>query len=433
MDEAMSTEKKIKNSQDCLLIIAMSITLLSGCRNAERSKARNSQSEQKTFEYYKIKYTKTVQHYQSPPDSLKLKALYFILKNLDDQFFFKGKWIDEYQSAILNSKQRSVSDFEAKLDSIKQLYPGPLVKIKDENIITDKYLVENIDRAFESRKNPWVKDLNFSDFCEYVLPYKIGNEQPETWGACLEKTDYLRPDSLAGLTDMFKAASYVNSHLNWFTISGSYDYPTDAGYELSRLIATGTCYSSTKMALFQCRALGLPVVIDYAPSWGNRSRSHYWNALIYNNRPYPFDATYANIGFYKIEFMGVGRMPYKISKVFRKTYAVQANSLKALNKSYEPIPSVFADDRFKDVTNDYVPVSDVRLSYANALNHKFGYLCTFNDQTWTPSFWGLIDNNQLTFRNMGRDVLYLPALYDSSGFTVVGDPFILNTGDRSSK
>ena len=38
-----------------------------------------------------------IDHYQSPGDSLKLKALYFLIKNMDEQFSYQGKSLDNYK------------------------------------------------------------------------------------------------------------------------------------------------------------------------------------------------------------------------------------------------------------------------------------------------------------------------------------------------
>ena len=49
------------------------------------------------------------------------------------------------------------------------------LKIYDAHIITAEYLIDNIDCAFDNwQKRPWNRSLSFEDFCEYLLPYRIG-------------------------------------------------------------------------------------------------------------------------------------------------------------------------------------------------------------------------------------------------------------------
>lgn len=37
------------------------------------------------------------------------------------------------------------------------------------------FLIRHIDHAFEVFGYPWCRDLSFDEFCEKVLPYRIGN------------------------------------------------------------------------------------------------------------------------------------------------------------------------------------------------------------------------------------------------------------------
>ncbi|HEX7870015.1 MAG TPA: hypothetical protein VF455_07860 [Chryseobacterium sp.] len=394
-------------------------------------------SDSTSFGFYKKKYSNAIIHYSKPKDSLKLKALYFILHNLKDQYFTKANWIRAYNRTIINSKTKSLEDLVNERDSIFQIYPLSLDTVKDQEVVTNSYLIKNIDRAFESRKYRWAKNVSFSDFCEYVLPYKIGNEEPEVWGLCLNRESYLKPDSLAKVENMIQAASYVNDHLSWYKGTIDYDYPIDIGYLMSRLIATGTCNSMTRMAAFQMRALGLPIAIDYSPTWGNRSEGHSWNALVIDNRSYPFDANGPNIGYYKIEFKGTGRMPYKISKVFRKTFSSQSTPITIRGDKSEAVPEVFKTKHIKDVTDEYVPVSDIILKYNVDFKNNFGYLCTFDNTRWTPSFWGQISGHNILFKKMGRDMVYLPALYapvnGNTNMKPIGNPFILFRDGRSKE
>ncbi|RYE12125.1 MAG: hypothetical protein EOP34_11410, partial [Rickettsiales bacterium] len=257
-----------KHFRYCIIIIQV---LPIGCRYKEPKINK--------FEFFKLKYAQAINHYRSPNDSLKLKALYFILRNLDDQFYYQSKWINAYGYAISKVKNISINDLTQKRDSILSIYPKTSKRIKDADVITNSYLIRNIDKAFESSNNLWIKDLDFNDFCEYVLPYKIGNEKPDNWGQCLKNESYLLPDSLKHVKDIFEASIYINEHLKWYSGTLNYDYPIDVGYDITRHVGTGTCYSMSRMIAFQARALGLPVSIDYAPAWGNRSDGHSWNVL----------------------------------------------------------------------------------------------------------------------------------------------------------
>lgn len=60
------------------------------------------------------------------------------------------------------------------------------------------------------------------------------------------------------------------------------------------------------------------------------------------------------------------------------------------------------------------------------IHPKAVYLYVFNNFTWIPIHWGLIEGDQVTFTDMGRGVVYLPAYYSGKDFTPVGDPFLID-------
>ena len=55
-------------------------------------------------------------------------------------------------------------------------------KVYDCHVIKAEYLIENIDLAFAAwQKRPWRHSLSFDEFCEWILPYRIGDEPLENW------------------------------------------------------------------------------------------------------------------------------------------------------------------------------------------------------------------------------------------------------------
>ncbi|HEX2921572.1 MAG TPA: hypothetical protein VHO50_10450, partial [Bacteroidales bacterium] len=195
-------------------------------------------------------------------------------------------------------------------------------------------------------------------------------------------------------------------------------------------IQTGTCDFACKMATYPMRAMGIPVSFDYTLDWANRNQRHNWNAVIFDGKQKTFNGGESSVGSHKVQYIGVGRIKCKPAKVFRKTYSIQANSLPLLADKKEEIPGVFNNKRSKDVTSQYTPVSDVHIPKKH--NNKTGYLCTFNNSNWVLSFWGKVENNEYVFKDMGRGIAYLSALYKKGNIIPQGDPFILkNDGEIS--
>lgn len=92
--------------------------------------------------------------YQSPAVSLKRKAAEYLISGLPAQWHYATKPLET---------------------------SGNKIKVMDTDVIDADYLAENIEYAFKSWSLPWAKDVSFEDFCRYILPYKMGNEEPERW------------------------------------------------------------------------------------------------------------------------------------------------------------------------------------------------------------------------------------------------------------
>ena len=128
----------------------------------------------------KSELEKVLVHYQN--DELKYRAACFLIANMDVHFSYASDGIDAYYHEM-----DSVFSNTVQADSIyKNAYYHASTKngnllasssIKwDCQELTADLLIKQIDGAFDMWKKPWNKNLSFSLFCEYVLPYRILNE-----------------------------------------------------------------------------------------------------------------------------------------------------------------------------------------------------------------------------------------------------------------
>ena len=222
---------------------------------------------------------KVLRYYsQNPADSLKLKAAYFLIRNMDGKFYYDGELMDIY-----NNYFHLISDDDVRnrkvLDSIAGIY-GPLSvdrleRKADLEHLKATYLINNIDMAFKVYlEQPWGKDISFDQFCEYILPYRIGNERPEYDRSEIYRQYNRLLDSvrMAGGTAV-DACSVINNELKrnlwkWTLLLSS--FPDFSASALLRY-RMGNCREMTGIAIFVMRALGIPVSGDFTPQWGARS------------------------------------------------------------------------------------------------------------------------------------------------------------------
>lgn len=306
------------------------------------------------------KFSVLLEKYSAPKDSLKLRAAEFLLEGLPYQW--------HYDIALMEDK-------------------GVWKKVADAEVIDAEYLAENIEYAFMAWQLPWCRGIEFQQFCQYILPYKIGHEQPERWRKELwEEYAWVREQASAD-TDASTVCRWINhSVAEWFTTTLDYNYPTDIGYFKSREVARGTCYGASMVILYPLRALGVPSTFDYVPKWANRSGDHNWNALYQNGSLISFNGPDRDPGLHKIEFIGVGRMLFKRPKVYRKEYSEKG---------------------FSDVTAEYIPVTDVNIRIHHRKSEEVS-LNTFNNRNWVPVMTVKPDRRLARFTDMARNVVFLP-------------------------
>ena len=343
-----------------------------------------------------------IAHYQTPADSLQRRAAAFLIENMDG----------------LSTGESDTEDL-GKVDA--------------------EYLIKNIDLAFKAA-SAQLKDgsLTFADFCEYVLPYRLENEQLTPWREqCINEFGALR--------DTFRLAEDQNmavcKHIN-IDFYRQFKYSMKAqparylSWEQLSKNKEGDCWAMTNLISYPLRALGMAVTTDFVPMWGNSNGGpHAWNLLVTSKHSW-------------VKFMGCERYPAfpsdydplsiyhelrRSAKVFRKTYSVNKETLPHLLSDADDIPYNLLFDRVIDVTDEYFPVSDINVELKNDLSNEMVYLATFSNGEWVPVSWSKPEKSRCLFKKMAKGVVYLPCTYASGkGITALDAPFYIDeaTGEK---
>lgn len=418
----MSINNEIKTS---FYIIAITI-LLCSCyhHDARIEKAlRLAKSNRPELE-------KVLEHYQN--DSLKLEAAKFLIRNMPGHYSLADSLINRYSDIVDSTlnvmKNHSVDEIKDSLEVITDKFCTIVNNktVPDVEVITADYLIKNIDAAFAQwQKGQWATHLNFEQFCEYLLPYKTEELQYlDNWREYL-KTSYSEGLENLGYCDLYKnsalrAAIQVNTNLKnnlHPVIVPSRMIPI---FRMSTRVKLpfGLCDDYTEIATAAFISNGIPVSFDFTPQWPFRSMGHTWNALLNNNGK-------------NISFGGVDTNPgdpHKLdehmAKVFRKTYAANTE-LEILQETEEYIPAAFSSPFIKDVTSEYMDCTDVELE-TEGKNGRHAYLSVFNNSSWTPIDFARIKNGNMHFKNMGKNIVYLPVYYEEKEKQLaIADPFLL--------
>lgn len=355
---------------------------------------------------------KVIAHYsQSPEDSLSLKAALFLIENMPGHYTSEGRDFRRYREG-LDSLHPTMSHVVKSV-----LYTLPLRtnlgiyeegRVEDVENIRADYLIAHIDRKMALwRSCPWLSNHSFEEFCEYLLPYRVTAEPllpsdttADLWREMAAMMDgaQFTPTTLADVRLLLreKVGKEDDGYLSDVLLSAN----PPMRYTLD-------CLSTCLYDVLSFRAAGIPSAIDFVPYWAHRNGSHSWTTLI--------EPTSANRSFSEVNNI-------RSAKVYRMTYSRNERPSPGTDK----IPELFQDPFFKDVSALYMPVTDLQTADGGH-PEKTIYLSVFNNLGWQPIAWGNPDDGKVLFRDMGRNVVYLPTYYVGNEKCHFGYPLWLHT------
>ena len=367
---------------------------------------------------------KVLAHYQK--DSLKFKAASFLIENMDNCYSEQWRWRN-IQGNFVNipfKDFRTGKELYRYMDSL-QLSFQMNSRTYDARVITANFLINNIEQAFELWKQPFANQLEFNEFCEYILPYRVDREGLEDFRAYLLKKYVLLFKETEKSTTLFSAAILVNSQLlkdiRWR--SSMTLYPGRFTAKTMDSLGIGDCQHLANYGIQVFRSLGIPIANDFVTAWGDTDGTHSWTVLIGEKIKIPFIACDVNPG----EFSFI----YKAPKIFRKTFGRQHLELLSFRQPKQDVP-IELDDPFRtDVTQEYYKTVNVSIPLFKTppKQDNCAFLCVYNNNQWVPIDWGKINarRDSVEFKNISDSLLYCAMYYNHKQLEPVNSPFFLGT------
>ena len=261
------------------IVLGLYLFLLSGCSNTNN---RQLELALQTAGNNRQQLEKVIQHYQG--DKQKEDAARFLIRNMLGKYYQEGDRIDKFHQFIDSAYQIKQEEYDQQ--TINDTYrtnnehqQNDAKRQADLQQLNANFLITQIDAAFQVWQKPWNKHLSFDEFCEWILPYRIGNELPEIW-----REEYynafsgLLTDSILTARD---ACIAINNELIKLPIHVFNDFPKPADIKPSSLIHIkfGLCGDYTNLAIYAMRSVGIPVTTGSIPHWGHSNNSHAFNLL----------------------------------------------------------------------------------------------------------------------------------------------------------
>ncbi len=339
---------------------------------------------------------KVLRRYSSPEDSLKYRAAVFLIENMPGYGYYEGPALDSFLEyyPLLRSVRLKKQSPDVAVDSINRKYGkfdlSSLHYKEDIRTVDSAYLCRNIEWAFRVwNEQPWGRNVGFRDFCEYILPYRVGNETLADWREMYYEKyngilDGLRNSDSSDREDPAAAARIITDSLTgpkkiFFTSAAPAALP-----HIGPVAADsrgGSCRDLVDFALYVCRALGIPCASDYMPFRGDGNVGHEWAAFLGRDSLYCQDMGNPIVNSSKISTL-------RKLKVYRRTFSVN-EELSGLDIQEQDRPDFLKRPCFEDVTPAYaidflktleVPGTELY----RGIRPKTVYLCMSSRFSWVP-------------------------------------------------
>lgn len=307
-------------------------------------------------------------------------------------------------------------------------------QVEDAEIITARFLIDNIDKAFDQWHNGhWARHLNFDQFCEYLLPYKAYEMQPlEEWRSIF---DYVNDRHLSHIyeCDMLAYSPYFAADFMHRYIQAKY-HPSITSYGLDVPVSHpriavrlpfGDCSQYSDIGAAAYRSVGIPVMTDFTPVKGNENVGHSWNVLLNPNGE--------NIVFNAMTDSPGRRhnADWQLAKAYRMTYAIN-REIERLNAEGGYIPGMFRNTHLRDVTAEHTDAADVTV-IAPEPECRYIYLAASQADQWVPVAFARLKGGKAQFADMGRNCVYQAIWFTRKGeIQYYGYPFYIDLNGETS-
>lgn len=305
--------------------------------------------------------------------------------------------------------------------------------VSDSSVVTSRLLISNIDAAFVSWYSaPWKERIDFSIFCNYILPYRCSKEHiGGNWRQAM-KEEYAH--AIIGETDMLKAFAKVKKAVYGDVVLSNAYCPYELDAITTHRIGRAECGQRAILLVDVLRALGIPSAIDFTPVWADYSdKSHGWVSVIGENgityTVFEDDSIARNLNpvdasvfLPRYEVKEEEHCPYTIKqnktavKVYREEFVLIETEAKAKT-------GFLANGFLRDVSDKYGLTSKVII---DAPAGKKVYICTYvSAKDWMPVACAEPIKGKAVFENVGKNSVCTACIEEEGIRKYISCPFLV--------
>lgn len=404
MEKNIKENRSLKKYKFISILLFMMLLPLVGCEQIELERAlRYAGSNREEL-------NSVLEHYKNDPR--KLAAAKYLIINMPGHYSYEQTpGMDTLRSVLSDIYHHKNVPME-RIQRCRYFNYESVKKIYDSHVITADFLISNIDDAFEVYDlRRWNRYVSFDDFCEYLLPYRVGHEPLENWRRLFrEKYDYIL-DSLYRGSDVVAATNVIYEEMkgNFFKNNAPFPFH-DLGASFLMDNRIGTCQEICDFSLYLMRSIGIPAMTDLF----NQRRVHSWNRVLDTtgrSEMFVFD----DLGG-KRAIRGYRDTRQK-GKVYRECFANMSKDRAHFNN-------------YKDVTAEYFGENNARIKLDTSGLKGMVWLSLYNNPVWHPIVCKKPYFSRVNFKNIEPEMVFVVTEKTGSENKEVSYPFIMQKNGK---
>ena len=301
----------------------------------------------------------------------------------------------------------------------------------DIETLSGEFIAAHIEHVFMLRKTvERIRKLSFSDFCEYVLPYRAMGNYPVVLPSGKFRDDYNRFMRADSSTDITESIARYNQAMWWIRRwNGQFPFDVPLGYPDLCFNGFQDCVDVANYGAQIFRACGIPAAVEFNVAYKVLDTRHFTVAVMDDEGRWMSFSPESELPSHDHSRLAPAL------NIMRLHFGPQRNNPAALAQG-EPLPEVLSDPCIEDVSHLYLDVGSLTIDIEKRIprSRRLAYLASFQPGSGLVAVtWGKVSHfgRKVKFQQVVKDHIYFPVYCDDMGRLVpFAAPFVVRSSDN---
>ena len=301
----------------------------------------------------------------------------------------------------------------------------------DIETLSGEFIAAHIEHVFMLRKTvERIRKLSFSDFCEYVLPYRAMGNYPVVLPSGKFRDDYNRFMRADSSTDITESIARYNQAMWWIRRwNGQFPFDVPLGYPDLCFNGFQDCVDVANYGAQIFRACGIPAAVEFNVAYKVLDTRHFTVAVMDDEGRWMSFSPESELPSHDHSRLAPAL------NIMRLHFGPQRNNPAALTQG-EPLPEVLSDPCIEDVSHLYLDVGSLTIDIEKRIprSRRLAYLASFQPGCGLVAVtWGKVSHfgRKVKFQQVVKDHIYFPVYCDDMGRLVpFAAPFVVRSSDN---